>query len=176
MNLDPTTTAIGLGLINWLITTIVVESELTRPLRDWVDRTPTRRVKRWVPQRTTLRAKAAYLIGCHLCTGTWIGLAQALTVPHLGPFGTGITGWVLAGLLYKAIGHATLVLHKAGEAIAQRNTPGPARDTIWSPSHLDGDHASPTPGGAVMGTYPPHPADPSTARRTMAAAASSPTE
>lgn len=128
-------TIIALGLVNWLTTTIIVESELTRPLREWFKRKGTwqQTDEEWDAQyaahlrgeeppkpQLRLRAwrKAAYLVACHLCTGTWIGLVlAALGLVH--PFGPGVLGWTLTGLLIKAIGHLTLVVHKAGERLAK---------------------------------------------------------
>lgn len=103
-----------LGLVNWLVTTILVESELTRPFRDWVADRHRRAANRWTDslRRRHHRAEAVwfklkYLAGCHLCTGTWVGLVMAALVPlHLGA--PGATGRVLAGLAFKAIGHFTL--------------------------------------------------------------------
>lgn len=118
-------TAVGLGMVNWLASLILVESELFRPLRDRVTAkaAPPRKTntgQRWNSRRTALWDKAAYLISCHLCAGTWIGLALALAVPDVRPFGGGPLGWLLAGLLIKAVGHVTLVLHKVGDAAAQQ--------------------------------------------------------
>ena len=105
------TTLIVLGLVNWLATTIVVESELFRPLRAWVDI----RHARWVlpDGRRARRHKAAwlklrYLLACHLCAGTWIGFLEAALVPSVRPAGGGFVGWAIAGLAIKAIGHITL--------------------------------------------------------------------
>lgn len=132
------TAIVGLGLVNWIATTILVESELTRPLRDWVsgrerearkrDGHPAvpgfqlvteefvRRVFGLDGPRLSWRArawgKARYLVSCHLCTGTWVGLALAVAVPAVRPFGTGVVGAILAGLLFKATGH--LVLEAVG--------------------------------------------------------------
>lgn len=82
------------GLVNWLVTLIIVESELFREVRDWVD--------------THAPEKLRYLVHCHLCCGTWIGLALALVLP--GPLVAvhPLLTWFLNGLLYKAVGHVTL--------------------------------------------------------------------
>lgn len=138
-------TAVALGLVCWLVTAIVVESELFRPLRAWVDRharpykpSPiegfsaawaaifraalfgtTFETKKPVPLRGRLWMKASYLISCHLCAGTWIGLALAAGVPSVRPFGPGLLGWALAGLLVKAVGHGALIVQRAGEAVAR---------------------------------------------------------
>lgn len=114
-----TETLIILGIVNWLATMIVVESEICRPLREWV----TRRYERYdyfesiVPasdwrqkdhRRLVFWQKVKYLVGCHLCAGTWVGLVLAALVPEVRPVGTGFVGWVIAGLAIKAIGHITL--------------------------------------------------------------------
>ncbi len=88
--IDP---VLALGAVCWLVTTILVESELCRPLRD--------RLARW--------SKLHYLSSCALCTGTWVGLVLAAVTPYRpiaspAPF----VSWLLAGLLYKAIGHLIL--------------------------------------------------------------------
>lgn len=117
-------TVIYLGLINWLVTLILVESELTRPVRNWIDgqadmwatlvadgeRDPDLR-ERWDVTKLVLSSKARYLIGCHLCAGTWIGFVLAGVFG--GPISAGVVGVVSNGLLYKAIGHATLELTAA---------------------------------------------------------------
>lgn len=102
-----------LGLVTWIATTIVVESELFRPLRAWIgmrgvarklDR-DTRRLREDGSSR--LWAKAAYLVECPLCTGTWIGLVLAFTFGSPFP---GLPGTIAGGLLYKAIAHLVLEL------------------------------------------------------------------
>lgn len=86
-----------LSLVVWLSTAIVVESELCRPVREAVAR-------RWP-------GKPAYLVSCSLCTGTWIGLALAAATPYRPIRSTLPLGaWILAGLLYKAVAHLTLIL------------------------------------------------------------------
>lgn len=110
---------LALGLVNWIATTIAVESELTRPLREFIGARRTR--LRFVinspagPIPTTnpieecrpFWNKMAYLCGCHLCTGTWIGLVESAVFGS--PF-KGAPGVVGGGLLYKAIGHLVLEL------------------------------------------------------------------
>lgn len=86
-------TVLFLGLVCWWATTIIVESEITRPLREWCER--------------HMHEKVAYLAHCHMCCGTWVGLALAAVFG--GPF-PGFAGWVANGLLYKAIGHLVLEL------------------------------------------------------------------
>lgn len=103
------------GLVNWLVTTIVVESELARPLRDCVaDR---RERSRWVEafgrrMRTPDAADrgvwrwADYLLRCHLCVGVWVAFAE---VAWLGPLvGHGVAGFIFSAMLVKAIGHLVL--------------------------------------------------------------------
>lgn len=92
----PVSLVIFLGLANWIITVILVESELSRPFRLWVSGTHF-----FAPARP----KLAYLVSCHLCTGTWVGLALALVAGSPVP---GVLGLVVGGLIYKAVGHVTL--------------------------------------------------------------------
>lgn len=80
-------TVLWAGLICWLVTLIIVESELFRPVRE---------------RLTEIHPKLAYLSGCHLCTGTWVGIGMALIIS--GPFGF----FLLNGLLFKAVGHIAL--------------------------------------------------------------------
>lgn len=91
--------ALYAGLVCWLVTMIVVESEMFRPVREM----------RLIEERP----KLAYLVNCYLCAGTWIGIALGLLVP--GPLGL----FLLDGLLYKAAGHALLILQRVGERAAR---------------------------------------------------------
>lgn len=121
--------ALHLGLANWLATTIVVESELFRPLRRWLDRRsgrPTSALQaiqlllalaKGQPTSTPGQRwwrKAAYLVSCHLCAGMWIALVQAVAVGSR----PGVVGVVVDALVYKAIGH--LVLEAVGVARSLR--------------------------------------------------------
>jgi hypothetical protein len=125
---------LALGLVNWLATVLLVESEVTRPIREWVDkryrsariRYPELSASNWAPEvsrhgwRTVLWYKARYFVGCQLCTGTWVGwILAALTIGWHAPLGTGILGIVLAGLFYKAIGHIVLIGQKLAERWSQ---------------------------------------------------------
>lgn len=102
-------TVIALGLVNWMATTILVESKLFRPLRQFVNN------RRFGP-RKVLWDKLSYLVGCHLCTGTWVGLAQAAV---FGSPWSGWYGWIAGGLLYKAVGHLVLELRPQAWARAE---------------------------------------------------------
>lgn len=98
-------TIAALGLVNWIATCIIVDAELTRPCREWVE---CRRHEHVVWD------KLAYLVSCHLCAGTWVGIVTALVVTSVWPSWTGV---IASGLAYKAVGHLTLeasaVLQKA---------------------------------------------------------------
>lgn len=108
---------------------IVVESELTRPLRDWLDtestvRTRALTINRVRHGRIATRGerfaeaafhKATYLAGCHLCAGTWIALLLTALV-HDRTFGSGVVAWVLSALLVKAIAHLLLITQRFAEA------------------------------------------------------------
>lgn len=120
---------IAAGLINWLATTIVVESEITRPLRDWLafrrmstiplppEHTDAFKtvIVSYDQRLSPFYEKVAYLFGCHLCSGTWIGLAEAVA---FGPvIASGLVGIVATGLLFKAVGHLTLELVALGRKL-----------------------------------------------------------
>lgn len=105
-------TVLFLGFINWIATTIIVESELCRPVREYCERK-----RKWfdieknrprTPQEEpVLWRKLHYLVQCHLCTGTWVALVEAAAFG--GPF-HGVTGYFANALLYKAVGHLVLEL------------------------------------------------------------------
>lgn len=96
-----------LGLVCWLATTVIVESVLFAPARVSVQRWAVRHGRpRRGGRRPSWRDSLAYLVGCHLCTGIWVGLAIALVAG--GPFDQPLVGWALSGLTYKAIGHLVL--------------------------------------------------------------------
>lgn len=89
------------GLVNWLATTIIVEGEVFKEVREWFDN--------HAPK------KLGYLVHCHLCAGTWVGLGLSLFVP--GPIVTvPLVAWFLNALLYKAVGHLILQAFAWGEA------------------------------------------------------------
>jgi hypothetical protein len=113
-----------LGLANHLATMIVVESEVTRESRTWLARKAFVASTEAVPELgranrrdrfwAKLWHKVDYLHSCHLCAGTWIGLAMAAFLPPVAS--SGVVGWLLTGLAIKGTGHMVLVLHKLGEA------------------------------------------------------------
>jgi hypothetical protein len=120
---------LALGLINWFSTLLLVESEFFRPMRDWVVnyaanweafmRAPptARRFVVWYWRAARLIwTKLAYVSDCHVCIGTWVGLALVPWAPVV--FGAGVVPFILTGLLIKAIGHLILVAHKVGEHTA----------------------------------------------------------
>lgn len=104
------TTILALGAVCWLCTTFVVESELFRPLRSWVRRKALYGSAFWS------KTKIDYLVTCHLCAGTWIALGIVTVQPDARPLGTGFIGWLMAGLLVKAVAHLIL----EGVAVAKR--------------------------------------------------------
>jgi hypothetical protein len=133
----PETQIIALGLVVWLLTEIVVSSELLRPLRHWVaGRSEAAQEGLWARQgawdalrasgkrlsanpaflvrarrRATLWAKVSYLVTCHLCAGVWLGIGVAVLAG--GPFGNVL----IDGFAYKAVAHLVL------EAVARVKRP-----------------------------------------------------
>lgn len=100
-----------LGVANWFATTLIVESELFRPVRDWVgnryeDAAGTKTYGAW--------GKLHYLVSCHMCAGTWVALAMALFTPAV--VNVPVVGWVLTALVIKGIGHLVLLLNNKGNA------------------------------------------------------------
>ena len=93
------------GLVNWIATLVLVEGKIFEPVRNAVS-----------------GEYLSYFVRCHLCTGVWVGIAEAVAFTALGapvPF----AGWwlVLANALaFKAVGHLILVLHKLGDAVINR--------------------------------------------------------
>lgn len=113
------------ALINWLVTTIFVESKLFEPVRNWVimeayyvrwtDGTWRKCGGRHGPvifpeehkdePEMVMRGpwlKAAQLVTCQLCTRVWVGFAEAAY------FGGPDHGWarlIANGLLYAGAGH-----------------------------------------------------------------------
>lgn len=110
------TSLIFLGVGNWIATLIVTDSELSRPLREWVtgryldaDDADFRYGGKSSAHRTYLWRQAKYLLGCPLCVGLWVALAQAIALVH-PILGHGVIGITLTALAIKAIGHASLEL------------------------------------------------------------------
>lgn len=106
-----------LGVVNWISTVLIVDSELIRPVRYWVGLRCDIAHARWAVglQRhdAPLWRKLKYLVGCHLCTGTWVGLLMGVFV-H--PFGGQWWGMLLSGLAFKGVGHLILELVAIGRA------------------------------------------------------------
>lgn len=116
-------------LINWLVTTIVVESTLFLALRQWFivrtwyvtcrgerHRCGGKRAFIWPEDATEEEASAApyhwgpwlkpaQLMTCQLCTRVWIGFAEAA---YFGGPDHGTFRLVANGLLYAAGGHLIL--------------------------------------------------------------------
>lgn len=129
------TTIIFLGCATWLATTILAESELFKPTRGLLDRQADHweehelweynefgAASRMTKFQASLWKKLSYLHGCHLCCGTWVGLVIAIATPQLRPFGYGIVGVILSGLVYKAIGHIVLEVTGALKRMNQEPT------------------------------------------------------
>lgn len=142
-----TTTVLALSLVTWLVTNIVVDSELFRPLRSWISskqyearhgKKPVQHVgglqsfteamdrilKGYIqgpahPRRFKVWSKVNYLVTCKLCAGTWIALLAVTVQPDARPLGTGFVGWLLAGLLVKAVAHGILELSAVAQEYAR---------------------------------------------------------
>lgn len=89
-------TVLYLSVVVWFATTIVVEAEITRPVREKAERWP----------------RLGYLLHCHMCCGTWVGFLVAAATPYRPiqcrlPLGA----WLLAALLYKGVAHLLLALN-----------------------------------------------------------------
>lgn len=123
---------LALGAVCWIATCILVDFEVFRPLRNWLEMKehmwttiwadgdsydPPVHI-RWDRTREVGWRKASYLVSCHLCAGTWVALVLAALSP-LHYFRPGILGWLLSGLLIKAVGHLILIGQKAGEAVSR---------------------------------------------------------
>lgn len=85
-----------LGLTCWIVTLIITESEVCRPVRECM------------PQRFKLN----YLIGCNLCTGTWVGLLLGSL------YADGLINQIVYGLAIKGVAHSIYVVQKVGEKLA----------------------------------------------------------
>lgn len=75
-----------LGMANHQITYIITESVLVAPLREWL-------AHKFGPGY-----KLAYLVGCAICVGTWVGLVEGLLISRRsGPAHQWITDALLSG-------------------------------------------------------------------------------
>lgn len=104
--MDVFSTVVLLGFANWLATIIIVESVIFEDIRSGMTRLGARLKRSGHPN---VGRKLGYVLGCHLCSGTWVGFALAVAVPGV-PFH--LRWWwasvVLNGLVIKGIGHALL--------------------------------------------------------------------
>lgn len=116
------------AVLNWFVTTILVESSLFEPIRGWIVRESlhvTARGERhkvankhwyvWpedateeevaagVPYHWGNWGKLAQLVTCQLCTRTWVGFAEAFVFG--GPFTGQWHQYLSNGLLYAGLGH-----------------------------------------------------------------------
>lgn len=122
------------GLVTWLLTKIVVESEIARPLRDWVGKHTslqamvTHGVKKILGLATDnirikwhqrVADKVYYLLTCVLCAGVWIGWLVALVI-------TGPYGLIVNGLAYKAVAH---LLYTVEQFLDRQGRPATERAT-----------------------------------------------
>lgn len=100
-----------LGLATWMGTSVIVEAEIFRDVREACDRLHVR-VNNWGTY------KLRYLIQCHMCTGIWVAAIIAIFVPPI--VSSGLIGWGVTALAIKGIAHAFLVLQKLGEALTDQ--------------------------------------------------------
>ncbi len=102
---------IALGLATWIGTSVIVEAEIFRDVREAFD---------WLHNRydNWLTYKLRYLIQCHMCTGIWVAAIVSLLVPPV--IGSGFVGWGLTALAIKGVAHLFLVLHKLGDAYTSK--------------------------------------------------------
>lgn len=100
-----------LGVANWFATTLLVESEIFRPVRGWVRN---QYDKATGPRSAAVWSKLHYLVSCHMCAGTWVALAMALFAPAV--VSVPVIGWLLTALVIKGIGHLVLLLVNMGNA------------------------------------------------------------
>ncbi|RJQ55647.1 MAG: hypothetical protein C4521_01910 [Actinobacteria bacterium] len=101
------------GIVNWWLTTLFVDSLF---FEGW---------RRWVERHFGEHSKITYLIHCHMCLGTWVGLGLAVFIPgpllwevRIGWHGVLdylTLSWLLNGLLYKGVGHLFLEVAAAGK-------------------------------------------------------------
>lgn len=103
--MTPFVLIIALGLVNWFVTTVVVEANVTQPIRSWFHTRWMHAQREW---SLVMWEKLAYLVNCHMCAGVWVGLALAAFAPMV--FGPGVIPFILVGLLIKAIGHLVLTV------------------------------------------------------------------
>lgn len=126
------TLIILLGLVNYITTEIVVDSEIFRPYREWVRNHYAASMEREIVDGAFAEAFAgrndvtaeeinvamqsvrgskfwrevAYFSQCKMCSGTWIA---AIEVAVAGPLVLhGWTGYVAGALAVKAVGHLVL--------------------------------------------------------------------
>jgi hypothetical protein len=81
------------GFAVWRLTELVVEDEVTRPVREWVTR-------RWPG------SKLAYLTGCKACSSVWVA-AVVVVLPE----------WMCAVL---ALSGATMLVNEARDHASRR--------------------------------------------------------
>lgn len=140
-------TILALGLVNWFATTLVVESEFFRPLREFVShRQLTAEMHRgraerqlellWTRWRYWAWSRVAYLIGCHMCTGTWLGFLLVPFAPAIFP-GPAWAVFIVTALLIKAIGHMILVLQHMFQGIGSRGPAEPGPVFQWESERAD---------------------------------------
>lgn len=125
--------ALLLGLACWVATTIVVESEIVKPLRSFVGRKTnacklrnraaviardTKGARRSKRQHAVL-FKLDYLLTCHLCAGTWIGLVIAGVVGGPVQLGNTFVAVVANGLVIKGVAHFVLGVTNTLERVAR---------------------------------------------------------
>lgn len=96
--------ALLLGAAVWFLTTVIVEGEITKECREWIEKRAPKKV--------------GYLVHCHMCAGTWIGLMFGFAFPlALGrPY---VIRALATGLIYKGVAHLILAANNFLERCAR---------------------------------------------------------
>lgn len=107
-----------LGLVSWVLCIIVVEGRIFAAIREWAAELV------WDDRGFLVRKRPrlAYFVVCYLCAGTWISLGLAAVTPYRPIAASApLVGWLLAGLLYHAVGHTILAVNNVLRRFGKEN-------------------------------------------------------